>query len=69
VRLRYGVPGVQTCELVRDGFDRDDAIAITDEFQKASLFVQIMGLREYGQQKRREREAALQTEDEEEPPF
>ncbi len=50
---------------MRDGFDRDDAITITDEFQKASLFVQYMGLREYGQQKKREREAALLAEEEE----
>jgi hypothetical protein len=67
VRLRYGVPRVDTCELVRDGFDRDDAIVITDDFQEASLFVQWMGLKEYGQQKKREREAALQAKDEEEP--
>jgi len=27
VRLRYGVPQADMCELVRDGFDRDDAVA------------------------------------------
>jgi hypothetical protein len=70
VRLRYGVPGMQMCELVRDGFDRDDAIAITAEFQSASPFVQLMGLREYGQQTKRQREAALHAaEDDEDVPF
>lgn len=69
VRLRYGVPSIQTCELVRDGFDRDDAMAITTEFQSASLFAQLMGLREYGQQRRREREAALQAAENDDVPF
>ncbi len=68
-RIRYGVPRTEMCELVRDGFDRDDAIAIDTEFEQAPMSVQMMGLREYGQQKKREREAALREEYEEEPPF
>ena len=68
VRLRYGVPRSEMCELVRDGFDRDDAIAVADEFQQASPGVQfMMGLREFGERWRREREAGLDVDEAEEP--
>jgi hypothetical protein len=55
------------CELVRDGFDRDDAIAIANEFQRASPQVQVWGLRPFAEQWRREREAGLDVDDSDEP--
>jgi superfamily II DNA/RNA helicase len=68
VRLRYGVPEADMCELVRDGFDRDDAITVAEEFKSASLDAQMAGLKSYAQRWKREREAALLAADGE-PPF
>jgi hypothetical protein len=67
VRLRYGVPRSGMCELVRDGFDRDDAIAIANEFQQASPEIQVWGLRQFAEQWRREREAGLDIDEGDEP--
>lgn len=68
VRLRYGVPEADMCELVRDGFDRDDAIAVAEEFKYATVFAKMAGLKSYAQRWKREREAAVLTADDG-PPF
>lgn len=68
VRLRYGVPDAAMCELVRDGFDRDDVVTVAEEFKYAPPDAQMAGLKPYAQQWRREREAAVTAVDED-PPF
>jgi hypothetical protein len=68
VRLRYGVPEADMCELVRDGFDRDDAVTAAEEFKYAPLGAQIEGLKPYAQRWKQEREAAVSAADDE-PPF
>ena len=68
VRLRYGVPEADMCELVRDGFDRDDAITVAEEFKYAPLGARMAGLKPYAQRWKREREAAVLAADDE-PPF
>jgi hypothetical protein len=68
VRLRYGVPGADLCELVRDGFDRDEALAIAGEFRDAPPGVQMEGLRVFAQRWKEEQEAAARLA-QDEPPF
>ena len=68
VRLRYGVPEAGMCELVRDGFDRDDAMTVAEEFKYAPVGAQMAGLKAYAQRWKREREAAVAAADDE-PPF
>jgi len=58
-RLRYGAPQADMCGLVRDGFDRDHAVAAAEDFKYAPSGAQIAGLRAYGERWKREREAAL----------
>jgi hypothetical protein len=68
VRLRYGVPRGDMCELVRAGFDRDDTVAAAEDFEYAPPAVQADGLRAYAGQWRQEREAAVRAAADE-PPF
>jgi hypothetical protein len=67
VRLRYGVPQADMCELVRDGFDREDAVAAAEHFKYAPPGAQMAGLRAYGKRWKREREATLSAAAAEQP--
>jgi len=68
VCLRYGVPEADMCELVRDGFDRDDALTVAEEFNYAPLGARMAGLKPYAERWKRERETAVLAADDE-PPF
>jgi hypothetical protein len=68
VRLRYGVPQADMCELVRDGFDRDEAVAVAKDFEYAPPEARMAGLKSYAQEWKREREAAVLAADDQ-PPF
>jgi hypothetical protein len=56
------------CELVRDGFDRDEAVAVADDFKYAPPEARMAGLKSYAQEWKREREAAVLAADDQ-PPF
>ena len=66
--VSYGVPEADMCELVRDGFDRDDALTVAEEFKYSPVSAQMAGLKPYAQRWKREREAAVLAADDE-PPF
>ena len=68
VRLRYGVPEADMCELVRDGFDRDEVVAVAEDFKYAPLGARMAGLKPYAQRWKRDRETAVLAADDE-PPF
>jgi len=59
------VPEADGCELVRDGFDRDEVVAVAEDFKCAPLGTRMAGLKPYAQRWKREREAAVLAADDE----